>query len=121
MDVVYSCAFTIVVQSVNLVVISNHPSVRHKFLWPQLGDDPVSSARDDGQCDNGQLLRTRRAERNKMEVERGDTGGRTRTVFVDSGMGPATLADPATLAEALASAAACGSSRLLTACSYTTR
>ena len=37
-----------------------------------------------------------------MEVERGDTGGRTRTVFVDTGMGPATLADPATLAEALA-------------------
>ena len=37
-----------------------------------------------------------------MEVERGDTGGRTRTVFVDTGMGPSTLADPATLAEALA-------------------
>ena len=36
-----------------------------------------------------------------MEVERGDTGGRTRTVFVDTGMGPA-LADPETLAEALA-------------------
>ena len=33
----------------NLVVISNYPSVRHKFLWLQLGDGPDINASDNGQ------------------------------------------------------------------------
>ena len=38
----------------NLVVISNYPSVRHKFLWLQLGDGPDISVRDNGLRDIGQ-------------------------------------------------------------------